>query len=77
METVIRMNGMDAVQAFLAAAAAIPEDLKIRSGDTEVDAKSAMGLFSLNLSRPHTLHIEADKKRSREICEALKTWIVA
>ena len=77
MEATVKLNGMDAVRDFLSAAAAVPEDLKIRSGKTEVNAKSVMGLFSLDLSRPLTLCIDADRERCREICAALRPWIIA
>ena len=47
----IRLNTLTEVKEFNAAAAQIPGDVDLRSGHYCVDAKSIMGIFSLNLSR--------------------------
>ena len=47
----IRLNTLTEVKEFNAAAAQIPGDVDLRSGRYCVDAKSIMGIFSLNLSR--------------------------
>lgn len=51
----IRLNTLTEVKEFNAAAAQIPGDVDLRSGRYCVDAKSIMGIFSLNLSRGLTV----------------------
>ena len=76
MEKTIRFQGMDSLQHFAAVVGGFPEKMEIRSEDTTINAKSMMGLFSLNLSKPVKLYFEADRKRSREICDAVSAWLV-
>ena len=75
MEKMIRFHGMDSVQEFVRKATDIPEYLELHSGDIVVDAKSMMGVFSLDLRKPIRLRFEAEKSRSREICKILRNFI--
>lgn len=64
----IRLNTMTEVKEFNAAAAQIPGDVDLRSGRYCVDAKSIMGIFSLNLGRDLTVESNAvseDELRKR------------
>lgn len=46
-------------------------DMDLRSGRHVVDAKSILGIFSLDLSRPITLEIDDEKNRDEAQLEAL------
>lgn len=58
-QIMIRLNTLSEVKEFNAAAAQIAGDVDLRSGRYCVDAKSIMGIFSLNLSRGLTVESAA------------------
>lgn len=67
-QIMIRLNTLTEVKEFNAAAAQIPGDVDLRSGRYCVDAKSIMGIFSLNLGRDLTVESNAvseDELRKR------------
>ncbi len=67
-QIMIRLNTLSEVKEFNAAAAQIPGDVDLRSGRYCVDAKSIMGIFSLNLGRDLTVESNAvseDELRKR------------
>ena len=51
-------------------------DIVIISGRYIIDAKSIMGIFSLDLSKPLKLNIHMDKDDAAELLEALQHFIV-
>ena len=51
----ILLDSIEKVKKFVNLASAFPGDLDIKSGRYTVDAKSIMGIFSLDLSTPLTL----------------------
>ena len=51
-------------------------DMDLQSGKYYVDAKSIMGIFSLDLSKPIDLNIHADAGLD-EILEILKPYIIS
>lgn len=61
----IRLNLAENVKAFVGAVNRYPFDMDLRSGRHVVDAKSILGIFSLDLSKPISLEISTDD------CEAL------
>ena len=62
MKTVtIRLTMMtDNVKNFVSLVNRYPYDMDLRSGRYVVDAKSILGIFSLDLSRPISLEVYAD-----------------
>ena len=64
----ISLNSINDIARFEA-------DFDLVSGRYVIDAKSIMGIFSLDLSKPITLNIHADDTTA--ILEALKPYIVA
>ncbi len=67
-QIMIRLNTLTEVKEFNAAAAQIAGDVDLRSGHYCVDAKSIMGIFSLNLGRDLTVESNAvseDELRKR------------
>lgn len=76
MKTVkISLNSIDKVKAFVNDVTRFDTDFDLVSGRYVIDAKSIMGIFSLDLSKPIdlTIHGEAD---ADEILEALKPYII-
>ena len=51
-------------------------DFDLVSGRYVIDAKSIMGIFSLDLSRPIDLNIHADGDKLDEVLAVLKPYIV-
>ena len=50
-------------------------DLDLISGRYVIDAKSLLGIFSLDLSKPIELTIHADEEAADEIIEALRNYL--
>ena len=61
----IKLSFAEEVKTFVNIANRYPYDMDLRAGRHVVDAKSILGIFSLDLSQPITLEIYADD------CEAL------
>jgi phosphotransferase system HPr-like phosphotransfer protein len=56
----IMLRTIDDIKVFAAAAAGCDAELDLSSGRYVVDAKSIMGIFSLDLSKPITLSAPED-----------------
>jgi phosphotransferase system HPr-like phosphotransfer protein len=54
----ILLPSVDAVKSFVNVVGNMPGDVTIVSGRYVIDAKSIMGIFSLDLSKPMKLEIE-------------------
>ena len=76
MKTVkISLNSIDKVKAFVNTIARYDEDFDLVSGRYVIDAKSIMGIFSLDLSKPIVLNMHGSSEES-DVLEALKPYIV-
>lgn len=76
MKTVqISLNSIDKVKAFVNTVTQFDYDFDLISGRYTIDAKSIMGIFSLDLSKPIDLaiHVENDEA---DILEALEPYLV-
>lgn len=61
MKTVkISLNSIDKVKAFVNDISKFDVDFDLISGRYVIDAKSIMGIFSLDLSKPIELNIHSD-----------------
>ena len=78
MKTVkISLNSIDKVKAFVNDITKFDYDFDLVSGRYVIDAKSIMGIFSLDLSKPIDLNIHADAARMEEILSALTPYIIS
>lgn len=76
MKTVtISLNSIDKVKAFVNDLTRFDEDFDLVSGRYVIDAKSIMGIFSLDLSRPIDLNIHAGENMD-EILKVLAPYII-
>jgi phosphotransferase system, phosphocarrier protein HPr len=76
MKTVrISLNSIDKVKSFVNDLSQFNVDFDLVSGRYVIDAKSIMGIFSLDLSKPIDLNIHADNNAD-EILEKLTPYIV-
>ena len=63
MKTVqISLNSIDKVKSFVNDITKFDVDFELVSGRYVIDAKSIMGIFSLDLSKPIELNIHADNE---------------
>ena len=76
MKTVtIQLNTINDVKNFVAIVGKYPFDVVLHSGRFAIDAKSIMGIFSLDLSKPIDLNIHAEDGAD-EVLEVLKPYLV-
>ena len=76
MQTVqISLNSIDKVKAFVNTVAQFDYDFDLVSGRYVIDAKSIMGIFSLDLSKPIDLQIHSDDEAA-DVVAALKEYII-
>ncbi len=71
----ISLNSIDKVKSFVNDLNAFDSDFDLVSGRYVIDAKSIMGIFSLDLSKPIQLNIHAEEDLD-QILETLKPYIV-
>lgn len=77
MKTVnISLNSIEKVKTFVNLINRYDYDFDLMSGRYVIDAKSIMGIFSLDLSKPITLNIHADEKDADSIVAELASYIV-
>ena len=76
MKTVqISLNSIDKVKSFVNEITKYDNDFDLVSGRYVIDAKSIMGIFSLDLSKPIDLNIHADSTLD-DILAALDSYII-
>ncbi|MCD7884151.1 MAG: HPr family phosphocarrier protein [Lachnospiraceae bacterium] len=77
MKTVrISLNSIDKVKSFVNDITKFDNDFDLVSGRYVIDAKSIMGIFSLDLSKPIELNIHAEENID-EILTVLAPYIIA
>ena len=76
MKTVyISLNSIDKVKAFVNEITKFENDFDLVSGRYVIDAKSIMGIFSLDLSKPIELNIHSESNAD-EILSVIAPYIV-
>ena len=76
MKTVqIYLNSIDKVKSFVNDITKFDCDFDLVSGRYVIDAKSIMGIFSLDLSKPIDLNIHAEDNLDT-VMEVLKAYMV-
>ena len=73
----IKLDTINDVKNFVNAVTTFECDFDIVSGRYVVDAKSIMGIFSLELSKPIALHINSDdEKEINAVLKAISAVLV-
>lgn len=72
----ISLNSIDKVKAFVNEISKFDCDFDLVSGRYVIDAKSIMGIFSLDLSKPIDLNIHTDGSSLDTVMEVVKSYIV-
>lgn len=73
-EVQILLKSIADVKKFVQTITMFNGDFELISGKYIVDAKSILGLFSVDLSKPVTLRIEGDNSKLNEVLEAIKEY---
>lgn len=71
----ICLNSIDKVKSFVNDISKFDCDFDLVSGRYVIDAKSIMGIFSLDLSKPIELNIHANDS-AEEVLAALQPYLV-
>ncbi len=76
MKTIkISLNSIDKVKTFVNVINRFDAEFDLVSGRYVIDAKSIMGIFSLDISNPRALHIQ-NADNLEEIKEQLQPYLV-
>lgn len=77
MKTVqISLNSIDKVKSFVNDITKYDYDFDLVSGRYVIDAKSIMGIFSLDLSKDIDLNIHAEGADADNVLDVLKPYLV-
>ena len=77
MKTVkISLNSIDKVKSFVNEITKFDYDFDLVSGRYVIDAKSIMGIFSLDISKPIDLNIHTDGDQLDTILASLESYLV-
>ena len=75
MKTIqISLNSIDKVKTFVNEVNRYDFDFDLVSGRYVIDAKSIMGIFSLDLSKTIDLNIHAEGSKLEEVLKVLETY---
>ena len=75
MKTVkISLNSIDKVKSFVNDITKFDYDFDLVSGRYVIDAKSIMGIFSLDLSKPIDLNIHADGSNLETVLSVIEKY---
>lgn len=67
----VKLNTVEKVKNFVNEISRIEEDVDIASGRYKIDAKSIMGIFSLDISKPITVTVNSDNPDSIAKADAI------
>ena len=75
-KVVISLNSIDKVKAFVNDITKFDNDFDLVSGRYVIDAKSIMGIFSLDLSKPINLNIHAEGSALDTILAVVEPYVI-
>lgn len=71
----VTINNIDKVRKFVDIVSRFDCDIDLVSGHTMVDAKSILGIFSLNIMKPMTMIIHDNAEKAEVIKNSLKEYV--
>ena len=75
-EVEISLSSIDDVKQFVQTLTMFDGDFELVSGKYIVDAKSILGVFSIDLSKPVVLRIDVEKTKMEEVLKAISVYRV-
>ena len=70
----VSLGTIESVKNFVTKITQFDEDFELIQGKYVVDAKSVLGIFSIDLSKPVLLRINAEGERLEQIKNAVKEF---
>lgn len=70
----VSLNSIEGVKNFVNAVSRLDCDVDIVSGRYVIDAKSIMGIFSIDLTKPATVQVHAEGEKAEEALEILRAF---
>ena len=74
LDLYVSLGTIESVKNFVTKITEFEEDFDLIQGKYVIDAKSVLGIFSIDLSKPVLLRINAEGDRLEEIKEAVKEF---
>lgn len=74
-EIEISLDSIDKVKNFVSITTKFDAEIDLISGRYIIDAKSIMGIFSIDLSRPISLRIHEGRENVDDIIDALSEYV--
>lgn len=75
-EVKIKLDSINDVKQFVQSLTKYDEEFEIVSKKYVVDAKSILGIFSVDLSQPVLLRIHAEEERKERILEEIQEYLI-
>ena len=72
----IFFGSLESALSFLETSVRMPGTLKLVRGEKSVDAKSLLGVFSMDLSEPMELEVQGDEASRNKIWDALGAYLL-
>ena len=73
-EIQISLKSIDDVKQFVQTLTVFDGEFELISGKYIVDAKSILGLFSVDLSKPLNLRIDVDDSKMNQVMKAIEKY---
>jgi len=74
-EYTVKLNSIDEVKEFVALTNKCAFDVDLMSGRYAIDAKSIMGIFSLDLAKPLKMIVHADDEQAADFADEAAKFI--
>ncbi len=74
-EYTVKLNSINEVKEFVALTNRCAFDVDLMSGKYVIDAKSIMGIFSLDLSKPLKMIVHADGEQAADFLDEAARFI--
>ncbi len=76
-KTTIKLTTINDVKAFVNVCTPCDFDIDLSSGRYTINAKSIMGIFSLDLASPLVVSVEAEGDKVDAFFEAIKSYVTS
>ena len=74
-ETAILLDSVDKIKRFVSITSKFDAEMDLVSGKNVIGAKSIIGIFCMDLSKPMILRIYEGKENEDDIIEALSEYV--
>lgn len=75
-EVKVLLESIDRVKKFVSITNGFDTNMDLVRGRYTIDAKSLLGIFSMDLSKPLVLQVHAQQDEAEEILKAIQDYVV-